>query len=944
MMVIGCGGSGGKVVLGLRRRLEEELERRGWTKGIPEALQFKWIDVPADAEHEPDFGSSLPIGDYIALSSSPIYDDYDRNLTFLAGRRIDRLVGWRPTPRLPVPVTEGAGQMRAVGRAVALSRREVLAESLGNSLGRLAAGRPGLDALAAHLRGGNGADGAAIQGGTAPFVIVVSSLAGGTGAGVFMDVCDVVRSLRPDLANRIFSVLFTAEVFPTVSSDSGMRSNTLAAVAEMLSGYLAVDRVPEPLLGFQGALGVSGMSGPSYPFIVGLQPLGGGAPLTSPAECYRAVTETLLATMLDEELQQDFLAHEVTNFIPNTGLADRATAHAMLNEPPGAAVPTRCGIVSSFGSAKVSVGSARFRIWAQDRLARAVVDYIKEGWKSTGLALMSPAQRETALDNDIIELLVNRDRDLFISRCGLREADDPDGTKHDEVLDGIMPKERMKSFTAELRSRQIAEWDGNGEKKGDAWTADIRRVVEQREQAWLGAFKAEVEQGANLLATTIVEKLAAAVSDSMAKYGLPVTAALVEAARAQCEVAVVQLRQDAQTASEKALVDTRVSIEAAFQALGNGRCGARSDYVVRAMDMGMAPTKWRFQSALTTAGADLLEQAIMKVLGPLISELTQVGRDLTHPSFEERVNSWPNGAGVSELYAPPPSEFCLVPPDEWDRMYRELLEATAASVDNARDLVAAGGFTYGKAANRLTAPEAVQFSRHAWYGRDARPVTVTLALRPSDVLTRTKLWLSDTGHPMGRFLDAGLAEYLARDGRDGPQADHLERLSRFNQALAGALAMAKPLFRISDPVMHTVHPGKKLDVKLSVQKFPFPPDHPARDVVEAVLQAEAKQDGGWCLSNATTGIESVLLMSRLAKAVHPAAVASLYQPIAQRWEEITRQGADHAGAIDGFWKYNRARLLTEAIPLAQPSIDAIVKDGSWVVCLALLLLPARPHR
>src|SRR5687768_5532509 len=129
MVVIGCGGSGGKVVVGLRKRLEEELRRRGWTRGIPAAWQFRWIDVPANQERHPRFGPLLPQGHYVALSAAPTYQDYDEALMFAAGRDsgLSRLAGWRPSPRLAVPVINGAGQMRAVGRAVALAKADLIA-------------------------------------------------------------------------------------------------------------------------------------------------------------------------------------------------------------------------------------------------------------------------------------------------------------------------------------------------------------------------------------------------------------------------------------------------------------------------------------------------------------------------------------------------------------------------------------------------------------------------------------------------------------------------------------------------------------------------------------------------------------------------------------------------------------------------------------------------
>ena len=57
MIVIGCGGSGGKVIVGLRQRLEVELRRRGWTEGVPEAWQLLYVDTPGTQEVNIDYGA-----------------------------------------------------------------------------------------------------------------------------------------------------------------------------------------------------------------------------------------------------------------------------------------------------------------------------------------------------------------------------------------------------------------------------------------------------------------------------------------------------------------------------------------------------------------------------------------------------------------------------------------------------------------------------------------------------------------------------------------------------------------------------------------------------------------------------------------------------------------------------------------------------------------------
>jgi hypothetical protein len=201
--------------------------------------------------------------------------------------------------------------------------------------------------------------------------------------------------------------------------------------------------------------------------------------------------------------------------------------------------------------------------------------------------------------------------------------------------------------------------------------------------------------------------------------------------------------------------------------------------------------------------------------------------------------------------------------------------------------------------------------------------------------------LGDDTHAMGRFLREGLKEYLQREGRDGPIPDHQDRLRSFRAALSSAVRTAEPLVRIVEPVMQQVHPGQSLDTTRSVQQFPFPPGHPARGIVEDLVYCGQPASDRWSADVGDDGVESVLLMSRLTSPVHPAAVASLYQPIVSRWNEVIHQGTNLStvASIDGFWIYNRARPLTEAIPLPDPAVVNMVRGWFTGRLLGLITAP-----
>ena len=373
------------MIASLRRTLEVQLRSKGWDEGIPDAWQLLYVDTPSSQEVNLDYGEPVPATDYVSVSNGQdVYRHVDHAVMQAAGpRRIDRFVGWRPSPSLGIPVSKGAGQWRAVGRIAAFNGLPAVARRIEEAVGETVGGRSQLERLGT------------LVGDPAPiaddaFVVVVSSLAGGTGAGIFLDVCDVIRSVEPALQSRIAGVLFTAEVFRDLPNVPGVQPNTLAALAEIMAGYLDADRGLESL--YDGVVGnraqVISRAGINYPFVVGMSTLS-GTQLERIPDAYRAVTETLAATLLNPRVTESMLAHQATNWVNEQ--STNTVPWAFGNAPRLDGGVIESGVVSSFGSARLSVGSARFGEYAVHRLARSVVEYLRDGYIAYGRELLNDA-------------------------------------------------------------------------------------------------------------------------------------------------------------------------------------------------------------------------------------------------------------------------------------------------------------------------------------------------------------------------------------------------------------------------------------------------------------------------------------------------------------------------------------------------------------------------
>ena len=182
-MFIGLGGSGGKTLRFVKRELQNWLEDNAPDQAFPDAWKFLHIDSPTiqDGEELTPFVDMLDQDEYLGLVGK------DVNFTAIA-RGLDaipdmqhELIGWRIDPAsMEVPIGIGAGQYRAVGRTIAMLHAQRIRQNLRKCYDDINQPRAkrGLEELYTKVVGGP------LGENSDPIVIVVSSLAGGTGAGL----------------------------------------------------------------------------------------------------------------------------------------------------------------------------------------------------------------------------------------------------------------------------------------------------------------------------------------------------------------------------------------------------------------------------------------------------------------------------------------------------------------------------------------------------------------------------------------------------------------------------------------------------------------------------------------------------------------------------------------------------------------------------------------
>ena len=315
-LLIGVGGSGGKTLRALRSYLELKLNQANWNDGLPMGWQLLHIDSPVKQDGTGFPAPMLPSSDYKGLSRAgqKYADAYANSFNFVDGQDFADYKRFLPDEKeVNVDITAGAGQFRGVGRVLALSAHDQIKQSLRGKLDLLlrAEAEPELKKLARQL-------GLDDQISPSPTIIVISSIAGGSGAGQFLEISEMIKGLEPaqNWVHEIFNMLYAPDVFTEVDPEL-LAGNALFSMGEIMSGLWSSptdgtvrmtksmgDNVPYQDSDYK--------TGAKYNFMIGK----GG--FSEQQDVYLAVASSLTTWMTDQEVNDKITAFSRGNFSAST--------------------------------------------------------------------------------------------------------------------------------------------------------------------------------------------------------------------------------------------------------------------------------------------------------------------------------------------------------------------------------------------------------------------------------------------------------------------------------------------------------------------------------------------------------------------------------------------------------------------------------------------------
>ena len=527
--------SGGKTLRFLKRDITRWLERNGQPNKIPDGWKFLHIDTPTnpDGNELNHLVPQIGIDEYLGLIDFGI--DMHAVQANLDSRDVlhEELTSWRIAPaNVGVPLSLGAGQFRAIGRTVAVWTAKRIKSALNESLAGLEQAL--VDAELKDLF--HNITGETADGIPRTHIIIVSSLAGGTGAGLMQDVCDIIRAMDKSYSDEIFAVLYAAEAFDALGGDGtrGVQPNTLAAFSELMNGHWyngdadagELNPVNPPIE--DQVLKAAGLpieilrSGPNYPFLVGRKGAG-GIDYATPTKLFEMIGRSLLSWLTSPTVADEFLQYTITNW------ANAAKGRDMQDDTDllvNKGAPTEHGLpaISGLGFGRLSVGTEYFEEYSIQRIVRSAHSQLKDYNDTSNEAKDIKERLGTNDPNEVAVAIASENVQLFLQKADLDEL----GPQANEIIDQLIPENRGE-LSAELSRtiRNLAQVDDQGKEQSiQEWCQAIQNGVTIAKQPYRSGYQEGLNERSAQWTKAIEQKIIETTEWFISRIGIAATGKL----------------------------------------------------------------------------------------------------------------------------------------------------------------------------------------------------------------------------------------------------------------------------------------------------------------------------------------------------------------------------------------------------------------------------------
>lgn len=958
-LVVGCGGSGGATLTFMMDQLKSDLAAHGVSR-IPTGWQFVHIDVPSapsrveDLENVRDRG-----GVYVPTRPSvPGYEVLDNAISaqLIGAGALDKIGTWAPREpkQVTVPLSEGAGQYRALGRMITLGKSDDVIARLQRAWQNLHLTETEAEMRALSIPGAGSFDPS-----DKPVVLVVSSMAGGAGASMALDVCRILTMVNGVDPALIAVFMVAPNIFEGLSGDAvtGVRANALAMLGEIVASQTGSARDHDVEL--LRALGLDNGEGAQTPF-ARVFPVGlfVGAERTrfgdgTPMPVYRGLGRGLSAMVLSASATQQFVEYDLTN----KGRIDAGVEYlGWGNETPDTLA------WGTFGFASLSMGRDRYAEYAAQRLARSSVDTLLGGHRQPN---------SHASDEDQVNAILENQWGVIAQQLGLPERADPSSANVSPWLTGtVMPRPVVDQWTDAVVNGQLrpvlpqsagitmAEWSGVAR----------QRLFERREDLKRGAHQAANRQ-AFQWQQLFVDRLERATSEALAQLGMPYATGLVKRVRRHLKDVVLPGVQELARYIPPDVSELPAEVQPLLASKGTLNSTAE---VTEKVLTGTRNTVAQHIYATLAGEVQRASVALLtEVFDPLIAALDEKQQWLSTAAATATVSvgladlrtseygAWPSESDekVAKRFSEANNEVMLTSSAEFMQRYAEHLPPSVGLESfGAADLTTARGRAVqyvvtgewerygGRPAPaeeravivRVAEWRSAAFPRHPETGAGliAQAARYDVHVRPEELLDRARAFVARTGQEFDKFTSVSLREYVigAESGGHATEQELVERRRDLVIKFSQALDLARPLASVNETAMAAIHTSAtKMEYRYKFSAVPFL-NLPTVDDLLPLLHQKDRID-------ARTQDTLIAAMSDEAKIrkidifgsypnYSPLAYDLVIEPAAKQWQSLAAGGQRKA-----FWNMRRSRPLAAALPMHTNERRTLV--AGWVLGRAI---------
>jgi hypothetical protein len=917
--------------------LEKQLRTAGWQEGIPDAWQFLTIDAPATAEATKAtrfVPRELQDGDhYVPLTSSgEEYSAYSKTIEY----RSELAGGWLPgSSTYKQEVWFGSGQRRAVGRVLTLHAISEIKERIEKLLSAMSTTDADMQINSLNaVIGDTDGDARLVD------VWLVTSLAGGTGSGTFLDVSAALQAIaaqRPrddkfKMLNVHRAIAYAPDVFYTVPEDAriGVVPNTLASVSELLNISLSDgtpsegERIALELMG--SPIEVRRPMAPGYTFVQGRS--NGSMDFETPDEVYRSTARLLSMHILNKNVRSQFQRY----LINNAGRMSTVKELVDLQmQKPNERVDFP---VSAMGISTVSLGRSLFADFAARRLAKLIVQQFEES------------------DDKVAQLRKQKQFEpqfrKFLERLGLTESQ-------------IMESVRANTQTAIQKIQtEGAAWGAKNREetpKGlrDKFDALVGDLSKEQKEAQANARNEWVKTQSSRI---IRESL-----NSIAEDGVGITLEFLRQTQQELEQ-IAQRTQQASTSgsslgSRASKVRAVGSSPGALGKLFGKKAPSKSaqatdgrtylNELISEFTASFSSTISQFENSLNASMLLGFAEGVVAPLRAAIEDARASLVGLLEVDRESRlmVDSWPDFEATGSLL-PAKDEILLedsVGPQGFNaELFRLIGKSLGKADEKDKDVIpralgeilaglmpngtptwpTLGGAGAEPASLELTGSYDPKFTGNSdeLHGASPgiKPATFSFSLSAESILKWSDSWMrSRVG--IESYVNQTLASYL-----HGSDAEKLLRRRNFVNAIRTAVQRARPMATLNDGALEVIHPGLKLKGYTVISDIPLGEEH--GDQRKEIIDIVGKDFK--CTFDPSSPATDIQVVRYLGNFVHPAVLDSIMKPMVSEWQDATGEGST---GVSKFWNQRRSRTLSDFVPV--PRLLLVDMAKGWTVARIL---------